>query len=99
MGVLALELSAGSTPTHAALPPEQAGELRSLQLRLQFGVVGHQFLDTLGVLPHEVHNGQLDSLALQHEVRRDWIFPNLPPAWVHHVRFATIAMPQPIPAT
>lgn len=21
------------------------------------------------------------------EIRRDWIFPNLPPAWVHHVRF------------
>lgn len=22
-----------------------------------------------------------------HEIRRDWVFPNLPPAWVHHVRF------------
>ncbi|RZA32135.1 MAG: hypothetical protein EOP92_27600 [Lysobacteraceae bacterium] len=30
MGVLALELSAGSTPTHAALPPGQAGELAAL---------------------------------------------------------------------
>jgi len=24
----------------------------------------------------------------RHEVRRDWIWPNVPPAWVHHVRFA-----------
>ena len=23
----------------------------------------------------------------QREVRRDWILPNVPPAWVHHVRF------------
>jgi phospholipid N-methyltransferase len=23
-----------------------------------------------------------------HEIRRDWIWPNAPPAWVHHVRFA-----------
>jgi phospholipid N-methyltransferase len=22
-----------------------------------------------------------------HEVRRDWVWPNVPPAWVHHVRF------------
>jgi len=22
----------------------------------------------------------------EHEVQRDWIWPNLPPAWVHHVR-------------
>ncbi len=22
----------------------------------------------------------------QHEIRREWIWPNLPPAWVHHVR-------------
>jgi phospholipid N-methyltransferase len=36
--------------------------------------------------------------VLLHEVRRDWIFPNLPPAWVHHVRFATHIMPQPIAA-
>jgi phospholipid N-methyltransferase len=25
--------------------------------------------------------------VLLHEVRRDWIFPNIPPAWVHHVQF------------
>jgi len=25
---------------------------------------------------------------LRHEIRRDWIWPNFPPAWVHHVRFA-----------
>lgn len=23
----------------------------------------------------------------RYEVRRDWIWPNVPPAWVHHVRF------------
>ena len=22
------------------------------------------------------------------EIKRDWVWPNLPPAWVHHVRFA-----------
>jgi phosphatidylethanolamine/phosphatidyl-N-methylethanolamine N-methyltransferase len=26
-------------------------------------------------------------LLAQHEVRRDWVWPNVPPAWVHHVRF------------
>ncbi len=24
----------------------------------------------------------------RHEVRRDWVWPNVPPAWVHHVRFS-----------
>lgn len=28
----------------------------------------------------------LDSLLREHEVRREWIWPNVPPAWVHHVR-------------
>jgi phospholipid N-methyltransferase len=28
----------------------------------------------------------LESLLREHEVRRDWIWPNVPPAWVHHVR-------------
>lgn len=28
----------------------------------------------------------LRRLLRQHEVRRDWVWPNLPPAWVHHVR-------------
>ena len=23
-----------------------------------------------------------------HEIRRDWIWPNVPPAWVHHIRFS-----------
>jgi len=23
-----------------------------------------------------------------HEIRRDWVWPNVPPAWVHHVRHA-----------
>lgn len=27
----------------------------------------------------------------QHEIRRDWVWPNLPPAWVHHVRFGKAA--------
>jgi phosphatidylethanolamine/phosphatidyl-N-methylethanolamine N-methyltransferase len=22
-----------------------------------------------------------------HEIRRDWVWPNVPPAWVHHVRY------------
>ena len=29
----------------------------------------------------------LDSLLREHEIRREWIWPNVPPAWVHHVRF------------
>lgn len=29
----------------------------------------------------------LAGLLAPHEVRRDWIWPNFPPAWVHHVRF------------
>jgi phosphatidylethanolamine/phosphatidyl-N-methylethanolamine N-methyltransferase len=28
----------------------------------------------------------LDDLLVPHEFRRDWIWPNVPPAWVHHVR-------------
>lgn len=36
-------------------------------------------LREIGEALHEVLNGN--------EIRRDWIFPNLPPAWVHHVRF------------
>lgn len=28
----------------------------------------------------------LDALLSQHEFRRDCVWPNLPPAWVHHVR-------------
>lgn len=29
----------------------------------------------------------LDGVLGKNEVRRDWIWPNVPPAWVHHVRF------------
>jgi phospholipid N-methyltransferase len=29
----------------------------------------------------------LDAVLKGNEIRRDWIWPNLPPAWVHHVRF------------
>ena len=28
----------------------------------------------------------INGLLGQHEFRREWIWPNLPPAWVHHVR-------------
>jgi len=26
-------------------------------------------------------------LFTKHEIHRDWIWPNVPPAWVHHIRF------------
>ncbi len=26
------------------------------------------------------------NLFKKHEIRRDWVWPNVPPAWVHHVR-------------
>ena len=29
----------------------------------------------------------LASILGPHEIKRDWIWPNVPPAWVHHVRF------------
>lgn len=29
----------------------------------------------------------LGEMLRPHEIRRDWIWPNVPPAWVHHVRF------------
>jgi len=28
----------------------------------------------------------LGALLREHEIRREWIWPNVPPAWVHHVR-------------
>jgi phosphatidylethanolamine/phosphatidyl-N-methylethanolamine N-methyltransferase len=28
----------------------------------------------------------LQSVLGPHEIRRDWIWPNVPPAWVHHIR-------------
>lgn len=31
-------------------------------------------------------NDVLGGLLRPHRIRRDWIWPNLPPAWVHHVR-------------
>ena len=33
----------------------------------------------------------------EHEIRRDWIWPNIPPAWVHHVRIKELG-PKPLPA-
>jgi hypothetical protein len=32
-------------------------------------------------------------LLVPHEVRRDWIWLNIPPAWVHHVRAPKVADP------
>lgn len=29
----------------------------------------------------------LKEVLSKHEIRRDWVLPNVPPAWVHHVRF------------
>jgi phospholipid N-methyltransferase len=31
----------------------------------------------------------MDALLAAHEFRRDWVWPNVPPAWAHHVRLAT----------
>lgn len=28
----------------------------------------------------------MDQLLTPYEIRRDWVWPNVPPAWVHHVR-------------
>lgn len=33
----------------------------------------------------------LDAILSQHEFRRDCVWPNLPPAWVHHVRLSETA--------
>ena len=33
----------------------------------------------------------LDAVLSQGEVRRDWIWPNVPPAWVHHVQMDRVA--------
>jgi len=29
----------------------------------------------------------LNTVLDGHEIRRDWVWPNVPPAWVHHVRY------------
>lgn len=29
----------------------------------------------------------------EQEIKRDWVWPNVPPAWVHHVRFSAVAGP------
>jgi phosphatidylethanolamine/phosphatidyl-N-methylethanolamine N-methyltransferase len=33
----------------------------------------------------------------RHEIRREWIWPNVPPAWVHHLRLSEAS--DPVPAT
>jgi len=33
----------------------------------------------------------LAQILHSHEIRRDWVWPNVPPAWVHHVRFDQVA--------
>jgi phospholipid N-methyltransferase len=35
----------------------------------------------------------LDGLLGDREIRRDWVWPNVPPAWVHHVRIEGPASP------
>ncbi|HZZ30216.1 MAG TPA: methyltransferase domain-containing protein [Pirellulales bacterium] len=30
----------------------------------------------------------LERTLMGREIKRDWVWPNMPPAWVHHVRFA-----------
>jgi len=37
----------------------------------------------------------LDRILRGNEIRRDWIWPNVPPAWVHHVRFNAAAQLTP----
>lgn len=39
--------------------------------------------------------GVLSKTLSGYEIRRDWIWPNVPPAWVHHVRFADPVPPFP----
>src|SRR5579862_9503086 len=29
----------------------------------------------------------LKNVLRMHEIRRDWVWPNFPPAWVHHLQF------------
>jgi phospholipid N-methyltransferase len=43
------------------------------------GAAERQRLRDVGSLLHELLN--------QREIRRDWVLVNVPPAWVHHVRF------------
>jgi phosphatidylethanolamine/phosphatidyl-N-methylethanolamine N-methyltransferase len=33
----------------------------------------------------------MGGLLAEHELRRDWIWPNVPPAWVHHVQLGRLA--------
>ncbi len=36
----------------------------------------------------------LDGLLGPHDSRREWIWPNIPPAWVHHVRLPPLESEQ-----
>jgi phosphatidylethanolamine/phosphatidyl-N-methylethanolamine N-methyltransferase len=45
---------------------------------------GRARLRGIGAALDRVLNGQ--------EIKRDWVWPNVPPAWVHHVQFATVAV-------
>jgi phosphatidylethanolamine/phosphatidyl-N-methylethanolamine N-methyltransferase len=52
--------------------------------RIKSAVVGRrarEHLDAVGRV--------MDALLAAHEFRRDWVWPNVPPAWVHHVRLET----------
>lgn len=35
----------------------------------------------------------LHRVLKQQEIKRDWVWPNVPPAWVHHVRFSSAVAP------
>jgi phospholipid N-methyltransferase len=39
----------------------------------------------------------MDALLRAHEFRRDWVWPNVPPAWAHHVRLCGADGKQPRP--
>ena len=41
----------------------------------------------------------LDETLTGREFKRDWIWPNVPPAWVHHVRFFGPIAPSPVPSS
>jgi phospholipid N-methyltransferase len=38
----------------------------------------------------------LDETLTGREFKRDWVWPNVPPAWVHHVRFFEPFTPSPV---
>ena len=49
----------------------------------EFGALGRRVLEGIKGIGEA-----LAELLGPHEIRRDWVWPNIPPAWVHHVRVA-----------